>query len=63
MAAACAAGPGGRYFCLASVYLPCGATAADLQDFHELPQWEGTWVVAGDLNVDLGEPRNERAVE
>eukprot|EP00969_Alexandrium_andersonii_P347883 15381948-Alexandrium_andersonii.AAC.1 len=46
VAAARAAGPDGRFLCLASVYLPCGATAADLQDFHDLPRWEGAWVVA-----------------
>eukprot|EP00969_Alexandrium_andersonii_P053384 2346777-Alexandrium_andersonii.AAC.1 len=62
--AACrAVGPGGKALRLASVYLPSGSMAADLGDFHRLPNWDGPWVVAGDINVDRGGPRNEREVE
>ena len=42
----------------ASVYLPPGGGAEAAAHLDALPDWEGPWLAAGDLNVDVAEPRN-----
>eukprot|EP00975_Prorocentrum_lima_P054253 11379528-Prorocentrum_lima.AAC.1 len=44
----------------ASIYLPVDADAAFVACLNNIPEWAGCTVAAGDLNCDLGQPRDER---
>ena len=50
--------PSGTTRNVASVYLPPDGGADAAAHLHALPDWEGPWLAAGDLNFDVAEPRN-----